>query len=99
MSDSASQAQRPPATPTYILRGHAAPVHALHLFANNLRLISGDAEGWIVIWDMVSKRPVASWKAHEGAVLEAKGYKTEQGMDIYTWEILLPSSSKQGLMS
>ena len=71
--------QQPPATPTYILRGHAAPIHALHLFANNLRLISGDAEGWIVIWDMVSKRPVASWKAHAGAVLEAKGLSEGTG--------------------
>ena len=71
--------QQPPASPTYILRGHAAPIHALHLFANNLRLISGDAEGWIVIWDMVSKRPVASWKAHAGAVLEAKGFSQGKG--------------------
>ena len=71
--------QQPPATPTYIFRGHAAPIHALHLFANNLRLISGDAEGWIVIWDMVSKRPVASWKAHGGAVLEAKGFREGTG--------------------
>lgn len=84
MNDSPSPAQRPPATPTYILRGHAAPIHALHIFANNLRLLSGDAEGWIVIWNMVSKRAMASWKAHEGAVLEAKGFKTKSGMDIYT---------------
>lgn len=85
MSDlSSNQAQRPPATPRYILRGHAAPIHALHLFANNLRLISGDAEGWIVIWDMVAKRPVASWEAHGGSVLEAKGFRTRAGMEIYT---------------
>lgn len=84
MNDSSSPAQRPPATPTYILRGHAAPIHALHLFDSNLRLISGDAEGWIVIWNMVSKRPVASWKAHEGAVLEAKGFKTKPAMAVYT---------------
>ena len=85
MSDlSFNQTQRPPATAKYVLRGHAAPIHALHLFANNLRLISGDAEGWIVIWDMVTKRPVASWKAHGGAVLEAKGFETRSGMEIYT---------------
>lgn len=82
------QTQQSPATPTYILRGHAAPIHALHLFAGNLRLISGDSEGWIVVWDMVSKRPVASWKAHGGAVLEAKGFRnqTENGAEtvVYT---------------
>lgn len=76
---STKQPPQSPATPTYILRGHTSPIHALHLFANNLRLISGDAEGWIVIWDMVSKRPVASWKAHGGAVLEAKGFRDETG--------------------
>ncbi|EYE95780.1 WD40 repeat domain-containing protein [Aspergillus ruber CBS 135680] len=77
--------QQSPATPTYILRGHASPIHALHLFANNLRLISGDAEGWIIVWDMVSKRPVVSWKAHGGAVLEAKGFEFGgDGTAVYT---------------
>ncbi|BCR88533.1 WD40 repeat domain-containing protein [Aspergillus chevalieri] len=77
--------QQSPATPTYILRGHASPIHALHLFANNLRLISGDAEGWVIIWDMVSKRPVVSWKAHGGAVLEAKGFEFGgNGTVVYT---------------
>ncbi|OJJ50846.1 hypothetical protein ASPZODRAFT_275215 [Penicilliopsis zonata CBS 506.65] len=72
-----------PATPTYILRGHAAPIHALHIFCQNLRLVSGDAEGWIIVWDMVTKRPVAAWKAHEGAVLEVKGVSSE-AVEIYT---------------
>ncbi|PYI20385.1 WD40 repeat-like protein [Aspergillus violaceofuscus CBS 115571] len=60
---------KPPATPTYILRGHAAQVHSLHLYHHNLRLLSGDADGWIAVWDLVSKRAVAVWKAHDGAVL------------------------------
>ncbi|KAL3492798.1 WD40-repeat-containing domain protein [Aspergillus germanicus] len=64
----------PPATPTYILRGHATPIHALQIFNKNLRLVSGDADGWIVVWDLIFKRPVAVWKAHEGAVLEVKGF-------------------------
>ncbi|KAA8652449.1 hypothetical protein EYZ11_005078 [Aspergillus tanneri] len=75
----------PPATPTYILRGHTAPIHGLHVFHHNLRLISGDANGWIVIWDLVSKRPVAVWKAHEGALLEVKGFTLDDGVtEIYT---------------
>ncbi|KAL4887634.1 WD40-repeat-containing domain protein [Aspergillus karnatakaensis] len=77
---------RPAATPTYILRGHVAPIHALQIFSNNLRLASGDAEGWIVIWDLIFKRPVAVWKAHEGAVLEVKAFTLSTGRvtEIYT---------------
>ncbi|KAH8705456.1 WD repeat protein [Talaromyces proteolyticus] len=75
----------PPATPRYILRGHASAIHALHFFAGNTRLISADAEGWIVVWDVTTKRPRAVWKAHEGAVLEVKGYMCSgQGMEIFT---------------
>nr|POE51795.1 astra-associated protein 1 [Quercus suber] len=49
----------PPALPTYILRGHGAQIHALHFFRKNLRLVSGDAEGWVVVWDVSIKRPTA----------------------------------------
>lgn len=64
---------RPPATPAYIFRGHSSPIHAMGFYMNNLRLISGDADGWIVIWNVVTKRPVSVWKAHEGAILAVKG--------------------------
>ncbi|KAL3452065.1 WD40-repeat-containing domain protein [Aspergillus insuetus] len=75
-----------PATPTYILRGHATPIHALQIFNKNLRLVSGDADGWIVVWDLVFKRPVAVWKAHEGAVLEVKGFTLGGGLvtEVFT---------------
>lgn len=34
---------------------------------------------------MVSKRPVVSWKAHRGAVLEAKGFEFGgNGTVVYT---------------
>ncbi|KAL4931633.1 WD40 repeat domain-containing protein [Aspergillus undulatus] len=81
-----STATQPPATPTYILRGHSAAIHALQIFANNLRLISGDANGWIIVWDLIFKRPVAVWKAHEGAVLEVKGFSLGDGKvtEVYT---------------
>ncbi|KAJ5670535.1 uncharacterized protein N7477_005898 [Penicillium maclennaniae] len=77
--------QQSVAAPVYILRGHKAPIHALHVFSQNLRLVSGDAEGWVVIWDLVTKRPVTVWKAHEGAVLELKGFQVAAGgSEIYT---------------
>ncbi|KAE8350418.1 WD repeat protein [Aspergillus coremiiformis] len=83
---SASPQLHPPASPTYILRGHAAPIHALHIFHQNLRIISGDAEGWTIVWDLVSKRPVAVWKAHHGAILEVKGFSLHAGnlTEVYT---------------
>jgi WD40 repeat protein len=84
-STTIQQQNLPPATPRYILRGHASAIQALHFFASNTRLISADAAGWIVIWDVATKRARAVWKAHEGAVLEVKGYKTGQGMSIYTY--------------
>lgn len=59
----------PPAQPSYILRGHTAQIHAVHFLRYNLRLISGDADGWIVLWSIPIKRPVAVWKAHNGTIL------------------------------
>lgn len=84
-----SAAPKPPA-PVYILRGHAAPIHALHIFHDNLRLISADANGWVVVWDLVLKRPVVAWKAHDGAVLEAKASSSSSGFgkatEVYTYD-------------
>ena len=59
----------PPAQPAFILRGHSAQVHALHFTQGNTRLLTGDADGWVVSWNLAYKRPVASWRAHESAVL------------------------------
>jgi WD40 repeat protein len=85
MASTSGQVQQSPATPIYILRGHATPIHALHVFSQNLRLVSGDADGWVVIWDLVTKRPVTVWKAHAGAVLEVKGFNTSTGVtEVYT---------------
>jgi WD40 repeat protein len=89
------QQSLPPATPRYILRGHASAIQALHFFTSNTRLISADANGWVTIWDVVTKRARAVWKAHEGAVLEVKGYTTTgHGMRIYTYVYLFPSTSQ-----
>ena len=59
----------PPAQPAFILRGHSAQIHALHFTQANARLLTADAEGWIVSWNLSFKRPVAVWKAHTDAVL------------------------------
>lgn len=66
---SQSKERLPPAQPAYILRGHAAQVHALHFTPDNTRLLTADADGWVISWDVAMKRPVAVWKAHGAAVL------------------------------
>ncbi|KAK0119844.1 hypothetical protein ONS95_011276 [Cadophora gregata] len=61
----------PPAQPAYILRGHGSQIHSTTFIRSNSRLVTGDEEGWIVIWSLATKRPVAVWRAHEGAILGA----------------------------
>jgi len=59
----------PPAQPAFVLRGHSAQIHALHFTSGNSRLLTGDADGWAVSWNLAYKRPVAVWRAHENAIL------------------------------
>jgi len=65
-----------PATPAYIFRGHISPIHALRFFVSNLFLASGDSDGWLVIWNLSTKRAVAAWKAHGGGIMEIKDWDT-----------------------
>ncbi|RMY78833.1 hypothetical protein D0863_00422 [Hortaea werneckii] len=59
----------PPLQPSYILRGHTAQVHSVLFLRENLQLLSGDADGWVVLWDVPIKRPVAVWRAHKSTIL------------------------------
>lgn len=63
------QAQLPAAQPAYILRGHRAQVHALQFLRDNSRLLTGDADGIIILWNLAIKRPKAVWKGHMGGIL------------------------------
>ncbi|KAH7116015.1 WD40-repeat-containing domain protein [Dendryphion nanum] len=49
----------PPAQPTYIFRGHTAHIHSVQILHQNTRLLTGDADGWLVLWKLESKRPLA----------------------------------------
>ncbi|MCJ1314138.1 hypothetical protein MMC25_007818 [Agyrium rufum] len=62
----------PPAQPTYVLRGHGSQVYSVHFLHKNLFLLTGDAEGWVILWSMPYKRPYAVWRAHEQAILGIK---------------------------
>ena len=59
----------PPAQPTAILRGHAAHIHSTLFVRRNSRLLTGDADGWVVFWNIQTKRPLAVWPAHDGPIL------------------------------
>ena len=59
----------PPAQPSYVLRGHKAQVHALCFWRSNSRLLSGDAEGHVILWDTTTKRARVVWRAHDGGIL------------------------------
>lgn len=59
----------PPAQPSYIFRGHGAAIHSVQMVRHNTRLLTGDADGCVVLWKLESKRPVAVWRAHDAAIL------------------------------
>ncbi|KAH0494451.1 hypothetical protein TgHK011_001069 [Trichoderma gracile] len=61
-------------SPKAILRGHKAQVHAATFVRHNERLATGDAEGWVVLWDLTIMRPRAVWRAHENAILGIRGW-------------------------
>ena len=67
-----------PAQPTYVLRGHAAPVHCVQFVNSNAHLITGDAEGWVVIWDVTTKRPLSVWRAHDEALLATAAWAPDR---------------------
>ncbi len=69
-----------PPRPRAILRGHKAQVHAscFARAAPNTRLVTGDADGFVVAWDLSIVRPRAVWQAHEGSVLGVSGWGDEK---------------------
>ncbi|TQS31841.1 hypothetical protein Golomagni_07867, partial [Golovinomyces magnicellulatus] len=68
----------PPPSPQNILRGHKAQVHAATFIRNNARLITGDADGYVIAWDLAIMRPRAVWRAHENAILGIEGWGNDK---------------------
>ncbi|KAI2479683.1 WD domain containing protein [Pyrenophora tritici-repentis] len=62
-------ATRPPALPTCILRGHASQIHCVQFVRQNSCLLTGDADGYVVYWDLSTSRALEAWKAHDGPIL------------------------------
>ncbi|KAK3844806.1 MAG: WD40-repeat-containing domain protein [Linnemannia gamsii] len=70
----------PPPAPSFIFRGHDAPIHSLEFFASNTFLVTGDEIGWICVWDIWKRRPVCKWHAHKtGSVLALKAIPIRGG--------------------
>lgn len=63
-----------PPQPRAVLRGHKAPVHTAAFYRTNERLLTGDADGYVVSWDLTIMRPRAVWQAHENAILGLCGW-------------------------
>ncbi|KAK3353228.1 WD40-repeat-containing domain protein [Lasiosphaeria hispida] len=67
-----------PAQPKSILRGHKAQVHAAAFVRSNERLLTGDADGFLIAWDLTIMRPRAVWQAHENAILGVAGWGADR---------------------
>jgi WD40 repeat protein len=62
-------AKRPPAFPSCILRGHGTAIHSAQFVHHNSHLLTGDADGWVILWKVQTKRALVVWKAHNGSIL------------------------------
>ncbi|KAI1299528.1 WD repeat-containing protein [Xylaria venustula] len=81
------------ARPVSVLRGHRTQVHAATFIRQNQRLASGDADGFVVLWDLTIMRPRAVWRAHAGAILGISGWGDDkiitEGRDnhLVVWKV------------
>ncbi|KAB5576249.1 WD40-repeat-containing domain protein [Coniochaeta sp. 2T2.1] len=67
-------ADNAPLQPKTVLRGHKVQVHAATFIRHNERLVTGDADGFVVVWDLTIMRPRAVWRAHTNAILGIFGW-------------------------
>ena len=73
-SDRGQMTEKGPAHPKSILRGHKTSVHAAAFIRGNERLLTGDSDGFVIVWDLTILRPRAVWQAHKGAILGFAGW-------------------------
>ncbi|TQV90663.1 hypothetical protein V2A60_006875 [Cordyceps javanica] len=90
-------------TPVNILRGHKSQIHAAAFVRRNDRLATGDADGYVILWDLAIMRPKAVWRAHDNAILAIRGWGNDKiithGRDhrLVVWQ--LRSEDEQNLSS
>ncbi|KAJ1625899.1 quinon protein alcohol dehydrogenase-like superfamily [Pavlovales sp. CCMP2436] len=89
---STARKQQPPPQPVTVLRGHRADVSAARFHPNGMQLLTADALGEIRLWDVETRRPLATVAAHDGRVLHvhvaASGEVLSQGRNgcVRLWE-------------
>ncbi|KAI8638890.1 WD40-repeat-containing domain protein [Parasitella parasitica] len=82
-----------PPPPTYIFREHKSTVNYVHFFCQDQYLASCDADGWVIVWRMKTRRVVKKWKAHKDSCLKVvtmdEHTLISQGRDnmIYIWKL------------
>ncbi|KAK9321308.1 WD40 repeat-like protein [Lipomyces orientalis] len=59
------------------LRARSNPITAIAFHSSNLRLVSGDDDGWCIQWSLVTRRPMVVWKSHSAAILTVKWMSDE----------------------
>ncbi|KAJ4319550.1 Astra associated protein 1 Asa1 [Fusarium piperis] len=80
-------------SPKSILRGHKSQVHAAVFIRSNERLVTGDADGFVVVWDLTIMRPRVVWRAHEKAILGIRGWGDDKiithgrDMKLIVWKL------------
>ncbi|KAF4982064.1 hypothetical protein FZEAL_2251 [Fusarium zealandicum] len=80
-------------SPKSILRGHKSQVHSATFIRSNERLVTGDADGFVVLWDLTIMRPRAVWRAHEKAILGIRGWGHDKiithgrDMKLIVWKL------------
>ena len=70
----------PPPSPKHILRSHKDQITSLHISRDNETLYSGDITGLVVLTATRTLRALASWKAHQNAILSVKEW---EGVDRF----------------
>ncbi|KAK9479021.1 WD40 repeat-like protein [Lipomyces japonicus] len=51
------------------LRAHNSPITSVAFHADNTRLVSGDEEGWVIQWSIITRRPMSIFRPHRGVIL------------------------------
>lgn len=93
MGSGREDSSHPPPLPLYVLRGHLAQINVVHFLRSNSRLLTGDAEGWVIMWKISSRRPLVVWRPHENAILGLREWGEDKvithGRDnkLYAWKL------------
>ncbi|KND04800.1 uncharacterized protein SPPG_00502 [Spizellomyces punctatus DAOM BR117] len=86
-----------PPDPVFVLRAHEADVTAVVFIRNNTILASGDQEGHIILWSVLTRRPIRRWRAHTSGILAIHSVAGDNllshGRDdqLHIWSLCDPS--------